>query len=70
MSSFACIYRQGCVCVCYSLVRFSLFGSSSAVQCPIVTKLDQNDHWPKPHMSNDFDLHLTFDLDIGVKYAF
>ena len=49
------------------LVQFSVY-HPQVIQ--YYTKLDQNDHWPKPHMSNDFDLHLTFDLDTGVKYAF
>ncbi len=30
------------------------------------TNLGQDDHWVCPHMSCDFDLHLTFDFNIGV----
>ena len=33
----------------------------------IVTKLGGKDHWPCPNMSYDFDLRMTFDLDIGFK---
>ena len=33
----------------------------------IWSKLSQNDTWPRPNMSHDFDLHMTFDLDTGVK---
>ena len=32
--------------------------------------LGQDDHWVCPHMSHDFDLHLTFDLDVGVNAKF
>ena len=35
-----------------------------------MTNLEQDDHWVCPRMSQDFDLHLTFDLDIGVKAKF
>ena len=34
---------------------------------PILTKLSGKDHWSCPNMSYDFDLRMTFDLDIGVK---
>ena len=34
---------------------------------PILTKLGGKDYWPCPNMSHDIDLHMTFDLDIGVK---
>ena len=33
----------------------------------ILPKLGGKDHWPCPNMSHDFDLHMTFDLDKGVK---
>ncbi len=35
-----------------------------------MTNLGQDDHWTCPHMSHDFDLCLTFDLDVGVKAKF
>ena len=35
-----------------------------------VTNLGQNDHWVCPHMSHDCDLHLIFDLNIGVNAKF
>ncbi len=34
------------------------------------TDHDQDDQWVCPHMSCDFDLYLTFDLDIGVNTKF
>ena len=33
-------------------------------------KLGQDDHWMYPHTPCDFDLCLTFDLDIGVNAKF
>jgi len=33
----------------------------------IFSKLHQDDHWPCPNMSYDFNLRMTFDLDIQVK---
>ncbi len=32
----------------------------------IVTNLNQDDHWMCPNISHDFDIRLTFDLDIVV----
>ena len=44
--------------------------SSSVMHWWILTKLGQNHHWPSPHMSYHFDLHMTFDLETGVKNWF
>ena len=43
---------------------------SSVMTWQILTKLGGKDHWPCPNMSYDFDLRMTFDLDIGVKMWF
>ena len=40
------------------------------IHWPIVTNLGQDDYWVCQHMSRDFHLHLTFDLDIGVNEKF
>ena len=39
----------------------------SVMTWPIMTKLSHDDIWPCPNMTYDFDLHMTFDLDTGVK---
>ena len=36
----------------------------------MTTNLGQDDRWVYPHMSCDFDLCLTLDLDIGVNVKF
>ncbi len=43
------------------------FHSNSVMLWSISIKLNQDDHWPRPDMSHDFDPRLTFDLDIGAK---
>ena len=42
---------------------------NSAAAQRIRTKLGQDDHCPCPEVSYDFDLNLTFNLDIGAKKA-
>ena len=59
-------------CSCFQLLFLLSSGNhihaySSATTWQISTKLGHNDHWPCPQVSYDFDLRLTFDLDIGVK---
>ncbi len=66
-------YEMGLGCVWMCLVNFV----NPAVDWPpllhtlsIVTNHGQDDHWVCPHMSPDFDLRLTFDLDKGVNTEF
>ena len=66
-----CALYVGCVGVCV------VHSVNPAVDWPlllhtfaILTNLGQDDHLVCPHMSCDFDLHLTFDLHIVVNEKF
>ncbi len=53
-----------------TLSTLQLIGHHCYIHWPIMTNLGQDDHWVCPHMSCDFDLHLTFDLNIGLNPKF
>ena len=63
-----CMTRHAVLfCLCKILLSFCQSRYNSVMTWPILTKLGGKDHWPCPNMSYDFDLRMTFDLDIGVK---
>ncbi len=64
-----CVCVGGCACV-VNIVNPAVDWPSLLHTLLIVTNLGQDDHWVCPRMSHDFDLHLTFDLDIGVSAKF
>ena len=55
-----------CVCVVNIIVNPAVDWPPLLHTWPIMTYLGQDDHWVCPHMSCDFELRLTFDLDMGV----
>ena len=64
-------YKTADMPSCSVFVKFFFFfcqsRCNSVMTWQILTKLGGKDHWPCPNMSYDFDLRMTFDLDIGVK---
>ena len=62
-----------CRGVCVSVVKMltlDIITHRSTLVWWIFTKLGQDDEWTLLHVSLDIDLRVTFDLYIGVKYAF
>ncbi len=53
-----------------TLLNLQLIDHRCYIHWLIVTNLGQDDHYMYRHMSHDFDLGLTFDLDIWVNAKF
>ncbi len=67
-----CRVCEGCVGVYLWLTLLTLqwIGHRCYIHWLIMSNLGQDDHGVCPRMSRDFDLHLTFDLDIGINTKF
>ncbi len=64
------LFRWVCVCAWSTLLTLQYIGHHCYIHWPIMTNLAQDYHWVCPHMSHDFNLCLTSDLDIGVNAKF
>ena len=67
MTSYKTADMPSCSVFVKFFLSFCQSRYNSVMTWPILTKPGGKDHWPCPNMSYDFDLRMTFDLDIGVK---
>ena len=67
VSSYKTADMPSCSVFVKFFLSFCQSRCNSVMTWLILTKLGRKDHWPCPNMSYDFDLRMTFDLDIGVK---